>query len=450
MKIKDFLKQLKSGQIILLCMAVLFHLSLLFSASNRSKGNLPLFGAWRRFAWDTSGWLPRGGDFYAIYESGNQAIRGHPVFRVQPEMNLPENRIKARMRAPYVATFRYPPLTAYTLGVVLNLFPPGVSYKLWILFCELLIVLGVYLSFKRARDHTSAFWIVLIWLCFYPLHIELYLGQFSFCMGFLIFLCGLALLEKKEQSAISWWGISLFLKVYSLAFVLYWFFRKRAKKPVLWIAVLLITTAIYFLIFPSDFALFYDRALKGRLFVAQQTGSVGEAKGPPLYWGSMGVQRGVLALCRFFYLQKDSGGIFLTPPWARYILFLVFLFPFPFIIMAARDKKRSSLNILSLFTLCWFFRYFDTWEHHYIMLLPLFALVYTEGIIRGWKAFLIYLLLAAPSLWIFFGVGENHPLYPHHEVSYLVLETLYYTIKPVGVVWLFIHLWREKGKLPQK
>jgi hypothetical protein len=108
--------------------------------------------------------------------------------------------------------------------------------------------------------------------------------------------------------------------------------------------------------------------------------------------------------------------------------------------MAVRDKGRDPITILTLFALAWFFWYYDTWEHHYTMLLPLLALLVARENITGRPALVIYILLAMPSLWIFFASPETNPLYPHNPTIYFLLETLYYLIKPAGVLYLFIHL----------
>ncbi len=463
MKIKQISEDVRRvkfsfAQKIVIIICLLFHISLLFSVSNRGEYGNKFFGIWRHVAWDTSGWIARAGDYFAIYEAGHQALLGRPVYQVQPEMNfLPKS--ESMMRAPYTATFRYPPLLAYTLAIVLNILPPMMSYKLWILFNEMLIFLGLYLTVTRAKNTASAFYLIIIWLCFYPIHIEYYLGQFSLFMGFLIFFCGLNLLNNNHTKAINWWGASIFLKVYTIPFALFWMIRKNIKMPIIWLSFFFISSILYFIIFPSDFKIFYDRGIAGRLFSKQEakeqiqntektetdsSGSGAEAKAPELYWGSLGVQRGVLAITRFFYLEKDETGHFKTPFWSHYVLFLVILFPFPFLIKAIFDKEKNPLIILSLFALSWFFWYFDTWEHHYTLLLPIFALLVSENILKGWRVAILYIIFASPSLWIFFASPETNPLTPQNDILYFILESLYYIIKPAGIIYLFLFLFKKK------
>lgn len=439
---------------ILILVFFIFHISLVCSVSDRGKYGNEFFGFWRPFAWDTSGWIARAGDFFAVYEAGHQAMLFRPVFRVQPELNfLPKSQ--SLMRAPYTATFRYPPLIAYSFGLVLNFLEPVASYKAWILFNELLIVIGIYLTAKRAKNSQTAFFVIIAWLAFYPIHIEYYMGQFSLFMGFLLFFTGMNLIRGRENKSVLWWGFSIFLKVYSIPFALYWFFRRKFQLPLFFIFALVLSSLFYFSIFPSDFNLFYERGISGRLFSIEKKppikikGSISAKdespalkKPPELYWGSMGVQRGVLALARLFYLKQDQGGNFLTPYWAHYVLFLTMLFPLPFMVLAARDKNKNPIVILALFSLGWFFWYFDTWEHHYTLLLPLLALLIAEEILKGYRAIIIYILLASPSLWIIFASPETNPLHPQNPVSYIIWETLYYLVKPLGVIWLFFSLWR--------
>jgi len=447
---RGFWKSFATWQKVVLPLIFLFHLSLLCSVSNRGNYGSRFFGFWRPFAWDTHGWLARGGDFFAVYESGHQALLGRSVYHVQPEMNLlplPESR----MRAPYVATFRYPPIIAYSLAVFLNIFPPDSSYKFWVFCNEALLLLGIALTLRHVRHPRTGFYVICAWLAFYPIHIEYYLGQFSFLMGFLWLCVAMGILSGSRKRATDWWGVSLFVKAYSLPFALYFFFRKQFRRPICWIVLLALTTIIYFAIFPSDIKLFYERGIAGRLFAGSgiHAGDKSDAapKPPELYWGSMGVQRGVVALCRLLYLKRDSQGKISVPYWAHYILYLVILFPIPFLWMAVRDKGREPIIILTLFALAWFFWYYDTWEHHYTMLLPLLALLVARENITGRPALVIYILLAMPSLWIFFASPETNPLYPHSPTIYFLLETLYYLIKPAGVLWLFFHLMLKKHQI---
>lgn len=433
------------------------------SISNRGNYGNKFCGIWKRFAWDTSGWIARAGDFYAIYEAGNQALLGRGVFKVQPEMNF-LSREDSKMRAPYCATFRYPPLFAYTFAVALNLFPPEMSYKFWIVFNELLIFLGIYLTARIAASMRAAFWSMIVWLSFYPLHIEYYLGQFSLFMGFMIFFAAYSFIMKRERSAIFFWGASLFIKVYTLPFIIYWIFRKKYKLPVLILLIFIITSGIYFVIFPSDFDLFYKRGIAGRLYPTSAaegvlasdeksaeglTADVNEKKNqksPALYWGSMGVQRGALALSRLFYLKQDARGVFMTPHFAKYLLFFVMLFPIPFLILAAHRGEKNPALVLSLFSLSLFFWYFDTWEHHYVMLLPILALLVALEVIKGARALIICILIASPSLWIFFSHSLfANPLTPQSPAAYFFIETLYYLIKPAGVLMLFFSLFKKSG-----
>lgn len=441
--------------LVMLMYLVPFHLSWLASTSNRGvhvENNIDLlFSIYRPLAFDTRGGLDapgRGGDFYAIYEAGHQALIGRPIYQVQPEMNaLP--RAESRMRAPAVATYRYPPLTAYTLGAALNVLPPERydaqgqpipskipnAYIVWVLLTEALLLSGVYITLRLASSVGRAFVSTAIWLGFYPMHIEFFMGQFSLLMGWTLLLCGAALATNRVRLAQFAWGLSLFVKAYSALFALYWLWRGPRKMVIAWLAVAVVTTGAYFAVFPSDWAMLWERGVKGRMFAAVEEG---EPSAPTLYPGSMGVQRAALSLCRLIDPQRQDNGAVTPPLWSRFVLWLVILGPLPVLAWAATRRNPPPVAVLGLFWLYWFFGYLDTWEHHANMLLPLLALCVAIGLIGKTEGALWFAFLAAPSLWIV--MAKLWTVGRADSTLFYYVETLYYLPKAIAVVGLFVSL----------
>lgn len=462
----SLVKSLSVNAKLALCVLVLLHLSFVASTSNRASGpehrGNEIFGLWREFAWDTQeGLMARGTDFYATYEAGHQAIVGRSIYAVRPEMaSLP--RDETRMRAPVAAVYRYVPLNAYTIGAALNVLPPQKSYKAWVLFNELLVLFNIILCLHLVKSPSRVFGTIAMWLAFYPLHIEFYLGQFSFFMGCVLLWCGVCLYSKREKAAQILWGVSLFIKTYSILFALYWLFRKNDKQwkiPIVCLLILAVTTFGYFAFFPSDFTETVMFNLKpligGQELVLQSEGEGGaedspSRQAPVVYWGSMGVQRGILAVCRLInpqYIPREDPR---PPYWSTYLLQIPTLLLFIVMLVAIRKKTAPVLSVFGLYWVFWFFAFLDTWENHYTMILPLIALLFATGETGKRETIVWYIFIALPSLFIIF--KKNAYFSEYDKGVFLSLSAVYFLIKPIGVIGLTVSLCRNvlKKHVPTK
>ncbi len=434
---------------------------------------------WAETAWDTHQFSNRiAADYFAIYEAGYRTLHGIDPYSV--------NTDRTPMAAPTdFAAFRYLPITAVVLAAPLALLPPWISYSFWIVLSELLLLfnlgLTVALAGPRLRRPLGALWLVYV-----PLHIEWHMGQFSFFMACLLFWCGVGLWQARYRLASTWWGVSTWLKNWTVLFWPFWILRRRAAlAATLWVAVLTVTTAGYFFLNPASFEVFLNRATDRRL-----AGGVDD-----LYWGRQGVQmlpavllaggrmpeerrpaqdsqspdspdrqRGlaeiinallsagalaVIGLAFFRFHQQTrrrmgdpvplSNGNPSTPPADRSD------------VAAPKTPALSgkgappasggaplplhSLDLLALIWLWWFFAYLDTWEHHYVMLLPLLALLGATGRLAGIHWWIPALLCALPSLWSVAGpaVATRDPFSPLWVI-------LYFAQRPVAVLWIFARI----------
>jgi len=104
-------------------------------------------------------------------------------------------------------------------------------------------------------------------------------------------------------------------------------------------------------------------------------------------------------------------------------------------VVAACLRRKAVVHPLDVFALVWlwwFIAYLDTWEHHYVMLLPLVALLGATGRLSGWTLWIPAALWGMPSLWSVAGpaVAAGEPGAPG-------LVILYFLQRPVGVFWVF-------------
>ncbi len=372
-----------------------------------------------------------GADFFAIYEAGWRARHGMDPYSV--------NTRREPLAAPYMASFRYIPLTAWLLAAPLSLLPPWTAFALWILLNEaaLLFNLGLTAALApRARRRALG----ALWLAFWPLHIEWHMGQFSFLMGCLLFWSGLALAQGRLPRANLFWGLSTWLKNWTAIFWLWWLGRGRARATAatLWIALAALTSAGYFLALPEARASFYAAAADRRL-----AGGVGD-----LFWGRQGAQMAVAALLAGGYMEgmepprgfggaRRAFGHNLAPVLNAAISLGALAW---ILALALRRGPRAPhpLDLLGLVWLWWFFAYLDTWEHHYVMLLPLAALLGAAGRLDGRALWIPAIVWAAPSLYRLSvpAVAYGWPFAPLWVI-------LYFVQRPLGVAWVFLALSRQ-------
>src|SRR5689334_8874063 len=121
----------------------------------------------------------RGLDFYSIYQAGYNARGGVDIYEGDPA--------KIQVVVPYFTPYRYLPIVAYTVGLLLSLFSSLTAYKIWVVVIELTLLLCVFITYRRVRDPDVFARLAFMWLCFTPFYLELFMGQFSLVQGALIF-----------------------------------------------------------------------------------------------------------------------------------------------------------------------------------------------------------------------------------------------------------------------
>jgi hypothetical protein len=404
----------------------------------------------------------RGLDFYSIYQAGYNARNGVDVYEGDPA--------KVQVVVPYFTPYRYLPIVAYTVGLLLSLFSSLTAYKIWVVVIELTLLFCVFLTYRRARDPDLFARLACMWLCFTPFYLELFMGQFSLVQGALIFGMLLNAEKKKERkreaegsrkkeevsansalSAVnleSLWITSVLWKINTIIFIPVFMRLRRFRVILLTIIIVAATTLPYFLIFPTHWRDFLMNNF-GNGVTGHELGNLGFRQFIfeclAALNASPALQRFIqpalisiiigLALALTFYASTSKPSLLNSDFW-----------------LLTSDSPTSDFgpqtsDLLSLWLLVFFLLSPQIWEHHYVMLLPVLVNLYRQK--PNWFVSLIWLALALPTPFGFIGlqpvIAANHDLraFPLEPVWQPLLQ---HASKALPTLLLFIYVSRRGVK----
>ncbi len=347
-----------------------------------------------------------GSDFFSIYEAGNRFLHGLSLYV----------KDHAIARAPFFWNYRYLPFIGYSAGALLSKLPPFVAYYGWIFLNECLLGLNLYLTAKLAKTAKVFLVAAVPWLIFSPYLVELSVGQWSFLLASLIFWSIYGVLKNSK----SIYAYVLAPLVKPNAFILLPYFLQLKKYRLLcWTAAAtLITSAPYFWYF-HDFKNFVQINLVDDFY--SRGGHFGFKS---LYY-----------LLTMQYLQLPAAKIWFWVFTAALLIFTLY----------ATFRYRDKVASFALWICCFFFIYKDVWEHHYVLFMPVFALLLIQARATFGKLFskklllltIAFLLIALPSLFFteYFFV-PHFPVDPEKLNPFFVV--LYHTLKISGVAALYL------------
>jgi glycosyl transferase family 87 len=373
----------------------------LFWISLRTHWLVPLFN-------DTVHRFGPGADFFALYQAGYSAVHGHSIYSFLPGQTV----------IPYAYPFRYLPASAYTAGVLLTLVPPAAAYALWLGVCELCLLYNVRETYRRSGEGVRGALLAGLWLAFTPYFLELWVGQFTFLLGSLLFWSALALQDGRWKAAQGWWITSVLWKPASLLWAPLWLRERRFWPGLALCGLLLLGNLVYFLFFPGDWAVFQQANVQ-----------------PLPTWHA-----GNIGLSGLLYHFTGEGRLFaplralLTLALAGPVLWVTFHRP-------RREDEGSGHQgeehnagrsgvpgtpwwlLAALWTLLYFLVYKDVWEHHLTLLLPFLVLGLWQAPSRLVAA--VAVLLALPSPFVFYdmpGLGFNVDPQPYFSPAVSLLH----------------------------
>jgi len=436
----------------LLLLAVVFHLSLL----------APWWaGFWNRFTFDsTATHGRRGWDFYALYQAGRNVLTGVSAYQT--------DAVKIDLAVPFHTPYRYLPLPAYTLGVVLNALSPQWAFRLWVAVIELTLLGCAYLSWRLGGGGHRGSVLAAMWLCFTPYYLEIYMGQFSLIQSALVLLMmvsaarpGAVLIgdlcrNRRRPQATSprakspigplprlrgWrfdlpWVASLLWKQTTGLFVPL-LLRLRSQPSGLpegwrslgWAALAVLATSVpYFVLYPSALPAFLANFQSGP---------------PTAQLGNLGVRQFLFsALSALVPSLSPAAQATLQRVWVGIVLGIGLW-------LTLEHPRPDAVLHLCLWATTYFMIYHHVWEHHYVMLLPVYVVLYHRS---GSRAVLVlYALVAIWTPYILvdpWGMAARHAPMRWTPLQPPLLDVWYHASKAVPVLALWGHIvrsiWRRR------
>ena len=308
-----------------------------------------------------------------------------------------------------------------------------------------MLVLNIWLTRELAPDRTKADIASAMWLLFTPFYLELYMGQFSFFMITLVFWSLYFWRSGREKTGDALWILSLLAKSFSALFGAVLVRQKRWGALAVGVAATLALTAPYFVWKPESFREFWDWnvgglnpfMIGGNQGVAALTAAmVVRAKGLWPHVTAYPPPPDIAAL-----IARSAGSY---DPWLTALALIAVAVG----LYVNFKAPGGDPGPLVLFWIVTYFVFFKTvWEHQYVMMLPVFALMYlSPDYFRGraaiplwafWTAFVV-IALPTPVLFLHPGFGE-HALDP--EYAWTALQSLtWHAGKPFAtiLIWGFM------------
>ncbi|MBN2016018.1 hypothetical protein JW766_04255 [Candidatus Dojkabacteria bacterium] len=344
-------------------------------------------------------------DFFAVYQAGSNMLEGESVYL--------DNEGES---TPYSYPFRYLPFTGYTIGVVANIFSPFTAYYVWILCCEILLGINIYLTWKLCKKKSYFLIASIPWLLFTPYLIEVFMGQWTFLLTSLLFYSMYGLL--KNSKFLYSFLITPIIKPNALIIAPLFLRHKKIQLLFLTGLSILFTSIPYFLFFKEDVGVFLRNFQDA--------------------WYSHGGNLGFKSL---YYLVAIK---YISVPWPR-IWFFGFMLVTGLLTLYLTFKSKNKVFGFTLWICYYFLIYKDVWEHHYVLLMPAFALIisqlglYIKNLLTKKHMLIIlsFLLIALPTIFpLQYLFRDNVPIEPDELSAFFVIP--YHSIKILGVIILYI------------
>ncbi len=355
----------------------------------------------------------QGSDFYAFYQAGRYVLDGEDIYRRPME---DQNRV-----VPYAYFYRYLPFVAYTIGVALNAVPPRVAYWLWVILVEVILLACIAATRKMTRDLWLFSQLTTMWLVFTPFYLEQYMGQLTFVMAALMFAFALAH-ARGRRAAFQWsWIASLLIKHLTVLYLPILVRMKRYRTILLGLGLVVLTTVPYLVLRKSGVGDFTHDNFSMNL--------------TPMA-GNLGFMSLLMVVKDHFFPRASEVFMSVGPvgvSWTRLMIAAAAGVPTLVCLWATFSKRPFDfLESLALWTILFFFVFREVWEYHYVILMPIFVLLYART--RAKVLWVMYALLAAPTFFVLYDVPGNDP-----EAHWTTFQHVFnHAWKVAPVVWLFV------------
>jgi len=352
--------------------------------------------------------VPRGLDFFSIYQAGYNFLHGYSVYYGVREHEFGDEVLVV----PYFSGFRYLPSYAYIFGSILNCFRPWPSYWFWIVCVESMLFLNIWALWLIPVNKHIRILASIMWLAYTPYYIELHIGQQSMVTATALHLTGLLHLRSRNKMRDTCYIFSVLWKLNTLLFIPIWLKYRRIRSIGILFFLILIFSVPYFCSTPGSFREFFSYFhLK---FIPTGPNSLG-------LWSLFGTvwQRIIPGNEQMMVVLNLISWVFLI------FASLITLLP----------RKINFIHALGLWTCVYFLTYQYVWEHHYVMLLPVFSLLMLVDKSKIWMA--IWFLCAIPTPYILF----NNPALDMPQLQWTASQDIFYhSTKIIPVLLMFVIL----------
>jgi hypothetical protein len=363
-------------------------------------------------------------DFFLIYQAGKDSISGEGIYE-----SIPKD-------VPYsYQNYRYLPISSFTLGILLSIFSPWTSYWVWIICCEVILILLIILTKTLSKNIASFYLLSSMWLCFSPLYLEFYMGQFTFFLSAAFFIICYSYMKHKERMLSIIWVVGVVVKFTGLLLVPLLFKYKKYKTIVICLSILCSTTLIYFYFHKEDIPTFL-----------YNVSNIGKLASYNLHAGNLGLQAflGIFIIkalpdmsIHFHLLSHKLLFNIQTMAFALVKCISYGFIIFSLVITFLARKENNFINLFSLWVCTYLLSAGEVWEHHFVLIIPALIFLYLESAKKIYL--LIFLILAIPTPFILFDIDTIGPQHFDPEKYWpLSVSIVYHAVKISGVIVLFI------------
>ncbi|MEK7485054.1 MAG: hypothetical protein AABZ60_12065 [Planctomycetota bacterium] len=390
-----------------------------------------LYGGWLNpFFCDSTHRAGQASDFFTHYQASYNYWQGKSLYKKLTDQ--PDKVV------PYCyREFRFFPSSAFLVGGLITLFSPWNAYIFWIILNELLLGFMLVYVWKLcpARFHYA----FLLTLGFTPYYVELYMGQFNFVVAFSLFFLGYAFLKKSRLLlAFSFYG-TLFIKYYGIIFLPLFLWKRQIFVLFGFFLGMILAFGPYFMKYPEDLALL------------RETHAIGGS-----HAGNLGM-RAFLYVCGDLLTQtripRQLPNYTLSEPVdpqsrpfvSRFLYDYLWIFCFVLLCWRTIHGDQQFLILLTLWTLFFFLLSKDVWEHHYVVLIPIFCLLNAQYDLTWRKWCFFFIAIPTP----FWGLDVSIPIANIDPEPYWTgAEVLiYHSAKILPTLVLFFSLLFSKSNL---
>jgi len=322
-----------------------------------------------------------GADFFALYHAGVQLERDGRIYAWTQDGITP----------PYYS-FRYLPSLALTAGRAVRLVSPWTAYLIWLGLLEALLATCLLLTRRLFDGGRVVPWLWALCLAYTPLWLELFMGQFSFATGALVFVSCVLATSRRPRWALLPWIASVAIKIYPAILLPLWWRKGAFRLSTGLVALLALGNVPGFLRLPDAWQIFKGTNLSPTWVIPPNAAQ----------YGFSFVEQVILV--RGFGVPAH-----LWPTIHRIGAVVVLAIALAF---ALRRRGSSLAAGAAALLLAHQLTYRDVWEHHSSMVLPMGLLLLRENLADrrvAWSIGAALVMLALPTpfaLWDLPGVDD--------------------------------------------